>query len=83
MLRVDVLVLPVVLGTSHGMALRDLGVPEGVGIVNASQSGLGVAPLMIKTRYLVGQLEKVRNVVIVVVVGLFTIAVGSTPGLNH
>jgi len=55
-----------ILGTSHGMAFRDLGAPEGVSVVNASQSGLGVAPLRVKGRYLIGQLKQVRNVVIVV-----------------
>ncbi len=55
-----------VLGTSHGLALRDLGVDSDVSIVNASQSGLGVAPLIVKCRFALAQVGRCRNVVIVV-----------------
>ncbi|MDA7880836.1 hypothetical protein N9A94_00845 [Akkermansiaceae bacterium] len=54
------------IGTSHGLAFRDLGLGDDVSIVNASQSGLGVAPLIVKCRHALNQIQKCRNVVIVI-----------------
>jgi hypothetical protein len=54
------------IGTSHALAFRDLGFGDEVSIVNASQSGLGVAPLIVKCRHALNAVQKCRNVVIVV-----------------
>ena len=54
------------IGTSHGLAFRDLGFGDDVSIVNASQSGLGVAPLIVKCRHALNQVQECRNVIIVV-----------------
>ncbi|MDA7615245.1 hypothetical protein N8574_02255 [Akkermansiaceae bacterium] len=54
-----------VIGTSHGRAFRDMGLADSATVYNASQSGLGIQPLIEKIRY-IDKRKEVKNLIVFV-----------------